>query len=80
MRTYLYPITIKPLEDQEGFYAECQVIQGAHTIGETPEQAIFNLQDAIKAILEFKKSRTLTNVPVFNKTAKLYNFNVPVTV
>lgn len=80
MRTYLYPITIKPLEDQDGFYAECPVVQGAHTTGETPEQAIFNLQDAIKAILEFKKSRTLTNVPVFNKTAKLYNFNVPVTV
>lgn len=80
MRTYLYPITIKFLEDQEGYYAECPIIQGAHTIGQTPEEAIANLQDAIKAILEFKKSSTTTNVPVFNKTAKIYNLNVPITV
>lgn len=80
MKTYLYPITIKLLEDQDGYYAECPIVQGAHTIGQTPEQAIANLQDAIKAILEFKKSRVITDVPIFSKAVKMYNFSVPVTV
>lgn len=54
MKTYIYPIVVKTLEDQEGYYAECPVIQGAHTIGDTPEVAIDNLKDAIKAIIAFK--------------------------
>ena len=80
MRTYLYPVTIKPLEDQKGYYAECLIIQGAHTIGITPEEAIANLQDAVKAILEFKKSRAILNAPFFPKTVKEFNFNVPITI
>ena len=56
MKTYIYPISIKPLEDQEGYYAECPVIQGAHTIGQTPEEAIDNLKDAVRVIIKFKEN------------------------
>lgn len=56
MKTYIYPIFVKSLEDQEGYYAECSVIQGAHTIGQTPEEAIDNLKDAVRAIIKFKEN------------------------
>lgn len=76
-KTYLYPITIKPLEDQPGYYAECPVIQGAHTTGKTPEESLDNLKDAIKAILEYKKEKI--QVPVLSKKVKEYYFQVPIT-
>jgi len=61
-KTYLYSVTIKPLEDQLGYYAECPVIQGAHTIGKTPEEALDNLKDAIKIIFEYRQNNTLPSI------------------
>lgn len=76
-KTYLYPITIKPLEDQPGYYAECPIIQGAHTTGKTPEEALDNLKDAIKAILEYKKQKI--EAPLLSKKVREYSFQVPIT-
>ena len=75
MQKYIYPIIVKPLEDQEGYYAECPVIQGAHTIGATPEEAIDNLKDAIKAIIEFKEESSISYLPRFNKNLKEMTFS-----
>ncbi len=80
MKTYIYPIVVKPLEDQEGYYAECPVIQGAHTIGDTPEAAIDNLKDAIRAILVFKEADTVSYLPYFDENLKEMTFALPLTV
>lgn len=80
MKTYIYPITIKPLEDQEGYYAECPIIQGAHTIGATPEEAIDNLKDAVKAIIEFKRAKAVNYLPLFDRALQEMTFTMPITV
>jgi predicted RNase H-like HicB family nuclease len=35
-------------EDQDGCFAHCPELQGCYTCGDTPEEALLNLLDAIR--------------------------------
>lgn len=50
MRTYTFPVVIE--KDEDGFFVECPAIQGCATQGDTYEEAIENIKDAIKLFLE----------------------------
>ena len=53
MKRYLLPIEIHPLE--EGAYlAICPIIQGCHAEGQTIAEAIDNMQDIAKILLELR--------------------------
>lgn len=51
MKTLLYPVILECLEEG-GYYAECPVLQGCHVEGETYAEAMENLEDAIRVILQ----------------------------
>ena len=49
MQTYKYKIVIE--QDEENTYiASCPALQGCHSQGETVEEAIENIKDAIQLI------------------------------
>lgn len=49
--TYNFPVIIE--KDEEGFFvADCPDLQGCHTQGQTLEEAITNIRDAIKLHLK----------------------------
>ena len=51
MQTYLFPIVLE--KDEDGFYfVSCPVLQGCYTQGESYEEAMENIVDAIKLHLE----------------------------
>lgn len=52
---YNFPIIIE--KSEEGYYAECPLVQGTYAEGDTEEQVIFNLKDVLKLILEDMKAR-----------------------
>ena len=54
MKTHLYPIILECMEEG-GYYAECPILQGCHVEGETYAEALENLEDAIRAILDSYK-------------------------
>jgi antitoxin HicB len=49
-----YPIVVEPLPAEEGggFLATVPALPGCMSDGETPEQAVINVQDAIAAWIE----------------------------
>ncbi len=49
------PVTIERNDD--GFLANCPLIQGAFAEGDTIEEAIFNCLDVVKMILEYRDER-----------------------
>ena len=51
MKTQLYPIILECLEEG-GYYAECPLLQGCHVEGDTYTEALENLEDAIRIMLE----------------------------
>ncbi len=55
MRTYRFSIVIE--EDGDGFYAYCPELQGCYTQGETYEEAMENIHDAIRLHVEDRLSR-----------------------
>lgn len=53
-----YPITM--FRDEEGWYViECPIIPGCLSQGETREEAIKNIQEAIALCLEVRKEKGL---------------------
>ena len=54
MKELLYPVVIRPLseEDGGGFLATVPDLPGCMSDGETPEEAIINVQDAIATWIE----------------------------
>jgi len=54
VKTHLYPIIVECMEEG-GYYAECPILQGCHAEGETYTEAVENLEDAIRIILESYK-------------------------
>lgn len=46
MKNYRLPIIIE--KDQEGYFATCPDLQGCYTQGETYEEVLKNIEDAIK--------------------------------
>jgi predicted RNase H-like HicB family nuclease len=50
MRTYHLPIVIE--HDQDGYYVECPALQGCFSQGDTYEEAMTSIYDAVKLHLE----------------------------
>jgi predicted RNase H-like HicB family nuclease len=50
MSTYRFTVVIE--EDGDGFFAHCPELQGCYTQGGTHEEALANIQDAIRLHVE----------------------------
>lgn len=62
MKKYLIEIIIEKTE--EGYFAYCPMIQGCYTQGDTYEDAIKNIKDAVKLHLEDRiKDKQSISVP-----------------
>jgi predicted RNase H-like HicB family nuclease len=59
MHKFLLPIVIE--RDEEGYFIFCPQLQGCYTQGDTYEEAISNIEDAIRLHLE---DRLANNEPV----------------
>ena len=55
MRAYNYVIILEKEEDG-GYHAFCPSLPGCHTQGNTYEEAVKNIQDAIKLYIESMKA------------------------
>lgn len=55
MKTYRYAVVIE--KDEDGYYAYCPELQGCYTQGDTFEEALENLRDAIKLHVEDRLAR-----------------------
>ena len=53
MKSYQLPILIE--KDEDGYFASCPDLQGCYTQGETYEEALKNIEDAIKLHLADRK-------------------------
>jgi len=47
---YRFPIIIE--KDEDGYFASCPALQGCYTQGDTYEEALANIHDAIELYLE----------------------------
>ena len=54
MRKLILPIEIEPLEDGR-FLAVCDAIQGCHAEGESVGEALENIEDVARVLLELRK-------------------------
>ncbi|MGI0482036.1 type II toxin-antitoxin system HicB family antitoxin [Geminocystis sp. CENA526] len=55
-----YPITM--YQDEDGWYVvECPIIPGCLSQGETKEEAISNIQEAIELCLEVRQEKSYVN-------------------
>ena len=50
MRTYRFPVVIE--KDQDGYFGTCPSLQGCYTQGNTYEEVLANLRDAIQLHVE----------------------------
>jgi len=66
-----FPVTI--YQDEEGWYVvECPIIPGCLSQGETHEEALENIQEAIQLCLEVRREK---NLPL---TIQYFEVEVPV--
>jgi len=49
MKTFVFPIVIE--KDGNGFFAECTILPGCATQGDTQEEAVNNIKEAIQAYI-----------------------------
>ena len=54
MRKFVIPVDIDPLEEG-GYLAVCEAIQGCHAEGETVAEALENLEDVARILLELRR-------------------------
>ncbi len=54
MKKYLLEVVVE--KDQEGYFAYCPALQGCYTQGNTYEEAIKNIRDAIRLHLADRKA------------------------
>jgi predicted RNase H-like HicB family nuclease len=54
MKTYRLSVVIE--KDEDGYFAYCPQLQGCYTQGDTYEEALANIQDAIKLHVEDRKA------------------------
>ena len=59
MRDYHFAIVVE--KDKQGYFAYCPELQGCYTQGETFEEVIENIKDAVKL---YVKDRLTNNEPV----------------
>jgi predicted RNase H-like HicB family nuclease len=55
MERYLLPIVME--KDEDGYYVSCPSLQGCHSQGETYEEALENIRDAIRLHIEDRRDR-----------------------
>jgi predicted RNase H-like HicB family nuclease len=53
--TYVMPIIVE--QDDDGFYAECPTFQGCYTQGETYEEVLASIRDAVALHIQERQSR-----------------------
>jgi predicted RNase H-like HicB family nuclease len=54
MTKFVLPVEIEPL-DEGGYLAICDLIQGCHAEGETVPEALDNLEDVARILLELRR-------------------------
>lgn len=54
MKTYRLAVVIE--KDEDGYFAYCPQLQGCYTQGETYEEALANVEDAIKLHVQDRES------------------------
>ena len=54
MKQFVVPVEVEPLEEG-GFLATCEAIQGCHAEGETIAEALDNLEDVARVLLELSQ-------------------------
>ncbi|HZQ07128.1 MAG TPA: type II toxin-antitoxin system HicB family antitoxin [Anaerolineae bacterium] len=54
MKQYKLPIEIEPLEEG-GYLAVCPILQGCHAEGETVTEALENVEDVARNIIELMR-------------------------
>jgi len=62
MRSVVIPVDIEPLEEG-GYLAVCEAIQGCHAEGDTVDEALENLKDVARMLLELRKEDGLPPPP-----------------
>jgi predicted RNase H-like HicB family nuclease len=55
MERYLLPIVME--KDEDGYYVSCPSLQGCYSQGETYEEALENIRDAIRLHIEDRRDR-----------------------
>lgn len=58
-KRYVVPVEIEELDDGEGYLAICPVIPGCHAEGTTIPEALENLGDVARVVLEFRQEHGL---------------------
>lgn len=53
-KQYVLPVEIEPLEDGSGYLATCDAIQGCLAEGASVAEAIDNLEDVARVLLELR--------------------------
>ncbi len=66
MKTYRFSVVIE--KDKDGYYAFCPELQGCYTQGETYEEAMVNIKDAIRLHLEDRKAEK-EEIPQFESVS-----------
>jgi predicted RNase H-like HicB family nuclease len=59
VKSALWPVIVE--KDEDGYFAYCPLLQGCYTQGDTYEEAIDNLRDAIRLHIE---DRIATHEPL----------------
>ncbi len=54
MRKFVLPVVVE--KDEDGYYVFCPVLQGCYTQGGSYEEAMINIEDAIRLHLEDRLS------------------------
>jgi predicted RNase H-like HicB family nuclease len=54
VRKFVIPVEVEPLEEG-GYLAVCEPIQGCHAEGETVAEALDNLEDVARTLLELRR-------------------------
>jgi predicted RNase H-like HicB family nuclease len=52
MKEYNFPIVIEYNADEKVYLADCPVLPGCYTDGETYDEAVANMRDAIQLMVE----------------------------
>lgn len=55
MRKYTLPVIIE--KDSDGYYAHCPALQGCYSQGETYEEALVNIKDAMSLHVQDRLAR-----------------------
>ena len=56
MNQHDFPVLIEYDPDEDVYLADCPVLQGCYTDGKTREEALANIRDAIKLMVESRRA------------------------